>query len=137
MGSGEPQAPPGGRLADAAWPIDGGEIVLEVGECSSDDGARGTLARKEVGKSRNNELRELFNGGFGTHHAGMLRADRGLAEAAFAARVKTLHQLISADVLKEKKPWTNKSSDAAFEASVQQLINHAANRRAAIASALG
>ena len=59
------------------------------------------------------------------------------AEAAFAARVKTLHQLISADVLKEKKPWTNKSSDAAFEASVQQLINHAANRRAAIASALG
>ena len=48
------------------------------------DGARGTLARKEVGKSRNNELRELFNGGFGTHHAGMLRADRGMVERLFA-----------------------------------------------------
>ena len=42
----------------------------------------------------------------------------------------------SALTCSRKKPWTNKSLDAAFEASVQRLINHA-NRRAAIASALG
>ena len=49
------------------------------------DGARGTLARKEVGKSRNNELRELFNGGFGTHHAGMLPLEKCLVETLFQA----------------------------------------------------
>jgi activating signal cointegrator complex subunit 3 len=31
------------------------------------------------------ELRELFDSGFGIHHAGMLRSDRNLAERSFAA----------------------------------------------------
>ncbi|CAM9881439.1 unnamed protein product [Sphacelaria rigidula] len=37
----------------------------------------------QVEKSRNKELRELFQAGLGCHHAGMLRADRGLTEKAF------------------------------------------------------
>jgi activating signal cointegrator complex subunit 3 len=41
------------------------------------------LALKEVSKSRNRELRELFPFGFGIHHAGMLRSDRNLAERMF------------------------------------------------------
>lgn len=34
-------------------------------------------------KSRNKELRDLFQAGVGCHHAGMLRADRGLTERSF------------------------------------------------------
>lgn len=42
------------------------------------------LYQKEVAKSRNKELRELFAQGFGIHHAGMLRSDRTLSERMFA-----------------------------------------------------
>ena len=37
----------------------------------------------KVAKSRNNEMRELFLSGLGTHHAGMLRPDRLLMERMF------------------------------------------------------
>ena len=43
--------------------------------------------QKEVGKSRNRELAELFESGFGIHHAGMLRADRTLTEKMFSEGV--------------------------------------------------
>ncbi|XP_077223084.1 U5 small nuclear ribonucleoprotein helicase [Tasmannia lanceolata] len=43
-----------------------------------------SLKKKEVQKSRNKELVELFEYGFGIHHAGMLRADRGLTERLFS-----------------------------------------------------
>lgn len=35
-------------------------------------------------RSRNRELAELFDSGFGLHHAGMLRSDRNLTERLFA-----------------------------------------------------
>lgn len=34
------------------------------------------LAQKSVQRSKNKQLRELFDFGFAMHHAGMLRADR-------------------------------------------------------------
>ena len=40
-------------------------------------------ARKLMSKSRNNQLVELFQAGFGIHHAGMLRSDRNLVESLF------------------------------------------------------
>ncbi|EDV24592.1 uncharacterized protein TRIADDRAFT_25989 [Trichoplax adhaerens] len=40
-------------------------------------------SEKQVMKSRNKELRDLFLGGFGIHHAGMLRQDRNLVEKLF------------------------------------------------------
>jgi activating signal cointegrator complex subunit 3 len=43
--------------------------------------------QREVDKSRNQELRELFPAGFAIHHAGMLRSDRNLTEKMFAAGV--------------------------------------------------
>ncbi|KAI4303767.1 hypothetical protein MLD38_039362 [Melastoma candidum] len=43
-----------------------------------------SLIKKEVHKSRNKDLVELFGYGFGVHHAGMLRADRGLTERLFS-----------------------------------------------------
>nr|XP_054753859.1 activating signal cointegrator 1 complex subunit 3-like [Lytechinus pictus] len=42
-------------------------------------------AREEVQKSRNRQLKDLFDSGFSIHHAGMLRQDRNLVERYFAA----------------------------------------------------
>ncbi|CAK9312234.1 unnamed protein product [Citrullus colocynthis] len=42
------------------------------------------IIKKEVIKSRNKDLVELFNFGIGVHHAGMLRSDRGLTERLFS-----------------------------------------------------
>ena len=36
-----------------------------------------------VGKSRNVDVKELFQQGLGIHHAGMLRSDRNLSEKLF------------------------------------------------------
>ena len=47
------------------------------------DGPQYGLAQKAMSKSRNKQLVELFNGGFGCHHAGMLRSDRSLVEKLF------------------------------------------------------
>ncbi|GAB4820015.1 hypothetical protein N2152v2_007061 [Parachlorella kessleri] len=41
-------------------------------------------AAKDMKKSRNRELAELFDSGVGIHHAGMLRSDRNLVERLFA-----------------------------------------------------
>ncbi|KAL2639649.1 hypothetical protein AAZV13_06G182700 [Glycine max] len=43
-----------------------------------------TFMKKEVIKSRNKDLVQLFEYGVGVHHAGMLRADRGLTERLFS-----------------------------------------------------
>lgn len=40
---------------------------------------------REMGKNHNKDMRELFQNGFGVHHAGMLRADRNLTEKMFAS----------------------------------------------------
>ena len=41
------------------------------------------VATKDVGRSKNRELQELFPHGIGVHHAGMLRSDRSLTERLF------------------------------------------------------
>lgn len=41
-------------------------------------------AIKAFGKSRNKQLNELFQSGFSTHHAGMMREDRNMVEKYFA-----------------------------------------------------
>lgn len=38
---------------------------------------------REMSKVKNKDMRELFQGGFGVHHAGMLRSDRSLTEKMF------------------------------------------------------
>ena len=43
--------------------------------------------RSELARSRNKEMKELFEFGFGIHHAGMLREDRTRMERLFEARV--------------------------------------------------
>lgn len=50
----------------------------------NDEHPQFSLLKKEVGKSKNRELVELFENGLGIHHAGMLRTDRGLTERLFA-----------------------------------------------------
>eukprot|EP00803_Ostreobium_quekettii_P005866 evm.model.scf_17.6 EVM.evm.TU.scf_17.6 scf_17:76728-98390(+) len=44
-------------------------------------------AVRDISKSRNKEVAELFPSGFGIHHAGMLRTDRSMMERLFASGV--------------------------------------------------
>lgn len=44
------------------------------------------LFRRDISESRNQEMRQLFDFGFGIHHAGMLRSDRNMMERMFEAR---------------------------------------------------
>ena len=39
--------------------------------------------RRDISTSRNKEMKELFDDGFGIHHAGMLRSDRNMMERMF------------------------------------------------------
>ncbi|XP_062896378.1 activating signal cointegrator 1 complex subunit 3 [Mobula hypostoma] len=57
-----------------------GEIMYFEPNQSADYGS----AEKQIQKSRNKQLRELFPDGFGIHHAGMLRQDRNLVESYFS-----------------------------------------------------
>lgn len=41
-------------------------------------------AQKQMSKSRNKQLREIFDDGFAVHHAGLLRSDRNLVERLFS-----------------------------------------------------
>ncbi len=42
-------------------------------------------AQRQMAKSKNKQLREIFDDGFGVHHAGLLRSDRNLVEKFFSA----------------------------------------------------
>lgn len=42
--------------------------------------------RRDISQSRNREMKQLFDHGFGIHHAGMLRSDRNMMERMFDAR---------------------------------------------------
>ncbi|KAJ7638696.1 Sec63 Brl domain-containing protein [Roridomyces roridus] len=53
---------------------------------SCEDHPQWSFFRKSIGESRNKEMKLLFDGGFGIHHAGMLRSDRNMMERMFEAR---------------------------------------------------
>jgi antiviral helicase SLH1 len=44
------------------------------------------LYRQKIGESRNKEMKQLFDGGFGIHHAGMPRSDRNIMEKMFSSK---------------------------------------------------
>jgi len=46
-----------------------------------------SLWKRQVDKSRSQEVQQLFYNGMGIHHAGMLRADRTLTEQLFESGV--------------------------------------------------
>lgn len=56
----------------------------EIGHFAEEDHPQFGLFKKEVAKSRNRQLGELFQSGYGIHHAGMLRSDRNLTERLFS-----------------------------------------------------
>ncbi|KAI0638306.1 Sec63-domain-containing protein [Trametes polyzona] len=55
-------------------------------EFSCGDHPQFDFFRRDVAQSRNKEMRQLFDHGFGIHHAGMLRTDRNMMERMFEAR---------------------------------------------------
>lgn len=54
----------------------------DVFDCS-DSSSYIKYKREMATKSRNKDMRDLFDGGFGVHHAGMTRSDRNLTEKMF------------------------------------------------------
>ncbi|SPO20856.1 probable RNA helicase [Ustilago trichophora] len=63
------------------------EAMGDVLQASADENPRKAFFKKELQSSRNREMKELFDSGFGIHHAGMLRSDRTLSERMFEAGV--------------------------------------------------
>lgn len=61
---------------------------------SCEDHPQWRLYRGSVGESRNKEMKQLFDYGFGIHHAGMLRSDRNLIETLFRDRVIKVPHLV-------------------------------------------
>ncbi|CAK9780073.1 Sec63-domain-containing protein [Cutaneotrichosporon oleaginosum] len=62
------------------------EMAMEEGEIDAFDTRehpRFQFHRRDIGTSRNKEMKELFDYGFGIHHAGMLRSDRNMMERMF------------------------------------------------------
>ncbi|KAF9008935.1 Sec63 Brl domain-containing protein [Cyathus striatus] len=57
-----------------------------IDEFSCQDHAQWSIFRRELGESKNKEMKLLFDNGFGIHHAGMLRSDRNMMEKMFEAR---------------------------------------------------
>lgn len=57
-----------------------------IDDFSCEDHPQWGIFHRDVGGSRNKEMRELFKLGFGIHHAGMLRSDRTLTERLFDAK---------------------------------------------------
>jgi antiviral helicase SLH1 len=53
---------------------------------SCEDHPQWSFFRQKIGESRNKEMKQLFDNGFGIHHAGMLRSDRNMMERMFEAR---------------------------------------------------
>ena len=69
---------------------------------SCEDHPSFSLLRRDIAESRNQEMRQLFDFGFGIHHAGMLRSDRNMMERMFEARaIKVFPH--------PKFPWSNLS----------------------------
>ncbi|KIK95504.1 hypothetical protein PAXRUDRAFT_11409 [Paxillus rubicundulus Ve08.2h10] len=61
------------------------EGTLEDYSCQ--DHPQWNFFRRSIGESRNKEMKQLFDDGFGIHHAGMLRSDRNMMERMFQERV--------------------------------------------------
>lgn len=62
-------------------------------EFSCEDHPSFAFFKRDIGQSRNKEMKELFNAGFGIHHAGMLRTDRNMMERMFEARAIKVREI--------------------------------------------
>uniref|UniRef100_A0A8C6KKY3 Activating signal cointegrator 1 complex subunit 3 n=1 Tax=Nothobranchius furzeri TaxID=105023 RepID=A0A8C6KKY3_NOTFU len=56
----------------------------EVGFFQPDQNSDYGLCEKQIQRSRNKQMKEMFPEGFGIHHAGMLRSDRSMMESFFS-----------------------------------------------------
>ena len=63
-------------------------------QLSCEDHPRLHIFRREIGESRNKEMKMLFDSGLGIHHAGMLRSDRNLMEKMFAEKAIKVSDLV-------------------------------------------
>jgi antiviral helicase SLH1 len=75
------------------------EGVIDTFDCR--DHPQHSLFRRDITQSRNMEMKQLFDYGFGIHHAGMLRSDRNMMERMFHERaLKVLAFMMSGSMQK-------------------------------------
>lgn len=55
--------------------------------------------RQKIGESRNKEMKQLFDSGFGIHHAGMLRSDRNMMESMFEKKAIKVCLIFNGSIL--------------------------------------
>jgi len=79
---------------------------------SQDDAADYKLKLRDVSKSKNKDVRELYTIGMGCHHAGMLRKDRHLTENLFK------HLVIKKDLQHQTRRVGGSVAGAAEDAAV-------------------
>jgi len=65
---------------------DSATIDGTLDDYSCEEHPQWSFFRRSIGESRNKEMKQLFDQGFGIHHAGMLRSDRNMMERMFEAR---------------------------------------------------
>ena len=65
------------------------EGILDLIDPAAAEDTNGKLQgfKRDLAASRNREMKDLANSGFGIHHAGMLRSDRNISERMFEANV--------------------------------------------------
>lgn len=68
------------------------EATLDDYSCQ--DLPRWDIFRRNIGESQNKEMKQLFDDGFGIHHAGMLRSDRNIMERMFKEKAIKVRQLV-------------------------------------------
>lgn len=61
----------------------GDNYEMDLFDCNNSE--KHDFFQREMSKNKNKDIRELFVGGFGVHHAGMSRGDRNLTEKMFLA----------------------------------------------------
>ena len=66
-----------------------------IDDFSCEDHPQWGLYRRDIGESKNREMKRLFDKGFGIHHAGMLRSDRTLMEKLFLERAVKVQGMAS------------------------------------------
>lgn len=77
------------------------EGILDLIDPVASEESNGKLQgfKRDLAASRNREMKDLANSGFGIYHAGMLRSDRNISERMFEANVtKASPRLLSSAV---------------------------------------
>jgi hypothetical protein len=97
------------------------EGILDLIDPAAAEDTNGKLQgfKRDLGASRNREMKDLANSGFGIHHAGMLRSDRNISERMFEANVTKVG--VAEDEICSHCPQGSRNRTRCRSSAVRQL----------------